>query len=294
MIPPASALSPEQLDHFLQFGYVTLHGCFPRELAEEWTARALERLEYRRDDPGTWKEARVHLPETRRVPFAEFSPRAWSAACELLGGAARVRQPATVGDGFIINFRLGAGRPWRAPAPDAAAWHLDGDYFRHFLDSPEQGLLTLMLWSDVEPRGGGTFLARDSVPVVARYLAEHPEGVRPARLETKRLMAECRDFVEITGQVGDVILLHPFVLHAASPNHSGRPRFLTNPPLALKQPPKFRRTRGDYSAMELAVLRGLGVESLDWAPTAPRERITPARVRNQRRMLQAEGGRARG
>lgn len=289
MTPPVpTLLAPADLDHFLRYGYVTLRDCFSRELAAEWTARALHRLEYRADDPSTWKETRIHLPETQRLPFAEFSPKAWSAACELLGGAERIRQPAMVGDGFIINFRLGAGRKWQAPAPDSAAWHLDGDYFRHFLDSPEQGLLTLMLWSDVEPRGGGTFLARDSVPVVARYLAEHPEGVRPARLETKRLMAECRDFVEITGHVGDVVLLHPFMLHAASPNHSGRPRFLTNPPLALKRPPKFHRLRGEYSPMEQAVLRGLGVEAFDFTPTGPRERITPARVKNQRRMLQSE------
>lgn len=293
MTDPAfpAPLSPADLDHFLQYGYVTLHDCFPRELAEEWTARAYQRLEYRPDDPSTWKLTRVHLPETQRIPFAEFSPKVWSAACELLGGAERIKQPATVGDGFIINFRLGAGRPWRAPAPDSAAWHLDGDYFRHFLDSPEQGLLTLMLWSDVEPKGGGTFLARDSVPRVARYLAGNPEGVRPARLETKRLMSECREFVEITGRVGDVVLLHPLMLHAASPNSSGRARFLTNPPLALKRPLKFHRSRGHYSPVEQVVLRGLGVESFDFAPTGPREWITPARVRNQRRMLHAEASR---
>jgi hypothetical protein len=38
----------------------------------------------------------------------------------------------------------------------------------------------------------------------------------------------------------------------------------------------------------------MGVDALDWAPTGPRERITPARVRNQRQMLQAEGRRGRG
>ncbi|MFN3652334.1 MAG: phytanoyl-CoA dioxygenase family protein [Armatimonadota bacterium] len=288
--PAAAVLSCEQVEQFLRFGYVVLHDCFPRELAEAWTARAMARLGCRADDPATWPASRIHMPGVERRDLREFSPRLWRAACELLGGEERVR-PCHVSDGFIINFRLGAGRPWRAPAPDAAAWHKDGDYFRHFLDSPEAGLLTLMLWSDLQPKGGGTFLARDSVPVVARYLAERPEGVRPARLEVRRLMAECRDFVEVTGRVGDVVLMHPFMLHAASPNHSGRPRFLTNPPLALKRPMSFRRARSRYSPVEAAVLRGLGVEALDFTPTGPRERITPARVRNQRKLLAAERSR---
>ena len=55
--------------------------------------------------------------------------------------------------------------------------HKDGGHFRHFLDSPEQGLLTLLLWSDMLPKSGGTFCALDSVGVVARFLADHPEGV---------------------------------------------------------------------------------------------------------------------
>lgn len=286
----APVLSAEESEHFLQFGYVVLRDCFPRELAGEWTRAALERLGYSAADPATWKLPRVHLPGVRTREFRTFAPRAWRAACELLGGEERIRQPCTVSDEFIINFRIGAGRKWKPPAPDAAAWHLDGDYFRHFLDSPEQGLLTLMLWSDVGPRMGGTFLARDSVPVVARYLAEHPEGVRPARLETRRLMQECRDFVEITGRVGDVVLMHPLMLHAASPNPSGRPRFLTNPPLALKQPLRFRRARTAYSAVEQAVLRGLGAAEFEFAATAPRERITPARVRNQRKGSKGQKG----
>ena len=289
----APVLSRNDIDHFLQYGYVILHDCFPRELAEAWTSHAYTRLGYRADDPSTWKVTRVHMPSVQRFDFQTFAPKAWGAACELLGGEERVRQPCVVSDGFIINFRLGAGRAWRPPAPDAAAWHKDGDYFRHFLDSPDIGLMTLMLWSDIEPKGGGTFLARDSVPVVARYLAARPEGVRPPRLAIRELMTECRDFVEITGRVGDVVLLHPFVLHAASSNPSGRPRFLTNPPIALKRPMKFRRVRGAYSPVEESVLRGLGVEALDFVPAAPRERITPARVRNQRKLLGQERARLR-
>jgi hypothetical protein len=54
----------------------------------------------------------------------------------------------------------------RRARPAASA---DG-FYRQFLDSPEMGLLCVALWSDVEPRGGGTFVALDSVGPVSTCL----------------------------------------------------------------------------------------------------------------------------
>lgn len=115
---------------------------------------------------------------------ADVAPRAWAAICDLVGGAQRVKQGAdySFGDSFIINFHHGADQPWEPPSPRVAGWHKDGDFFRHFLDSPEQGLLTIVLWSDIAPRSGGTFAATDSVRPIAQYLADHPEG--PGRLRS--------------------------------------------------------------------------------------------------------------
>jgi hypothetical protein len=176
-------------------------------------------------------------------------------------------------------FVLGANRPWRPPSAASPGGLRDDNYFRHFLDSPKQGLVALLLWSDLEPKGGGTFLACESVGVLARYLAAHPEGVRPAGLEIKKLFAECREFVELTGRVGDVVLLHLYLLHAASAIDSGKSRCLTNLPLALKQPLKFQRRVGDpFSPVEQAVLRGLGVEEMEFTPTAPRDAGAGAKI----------------
>jgi hypothetical protein len=289
---PYQHLTPAQVDQFLARGYMVLPDCFSRELARQWTEHAFRRLGYDPDDPATWREARVHLPTATRVEIKDLAPKAWAAIGELLGGEERIAQPCTTGDGFIINFHLGQDRPWQPPSAVSPGWHKDGDFFRHFLDSPEQGLLTLFIWSDIEHRGGGTFVACDSVAPVARFLASHPEGVRPAQIEARCLVAECRDFVEFTGQAGDVVLLHPFILHAHSANHSGRPRFLTNPPIQLREPMCFSRRSGEaYSLVEQAILRSLGTEHLEFAPTGPRERIVPERVQRQRRMLEAEKAR---
>jgi hypothetical protein len=165
----------------------------------------------------------------------------------------------------------------------------------HFLDSPEQALLTIVVWSDIEPKGGGTFLACDSVPHVARFLAEHTDGVHPYKFPTQSFVDPCVDYAEATGEVGDVYVMHPYMVHASSFNHSQRVRVITNPPIALKEPMRFKRERPeDYSLVERAVLRGLAVsehEGFDFQPTGPREKVVPERVRIQQRMKEEEAAR---
>jgi hypothetical protein len=285
-------LTREQRESFLKRGHVVLKDCFSRQVAEEWTDGAFDRLGYDREDPSTWEEARIHMPAVRREEVRDFAPEAWAAMCELLGGEERINQPCTWGDSFILNLGIGADRLWEPPSPETPGWHKDGDFFRHFLDSPEQGLLVIVVWSDIEHRGGGTFLACDSVPVVARFLAERPEGVLPGEFGFRDLVSGCRDFVELTGQVGDVVLIHPFALHAHSQNVLGAARLITNPPVSLREPMSFdREAPDDYSLVEQAVLESLGVDRLDFRPTTPREKVVPERVARQQRMLEEEAAR---
>jgi len=256
------------------------------------TSRACERLYCSLDDPTTWPSGRMRPPESQRVSFESIAPRAWQAACELIGGAERAL-PCTWGDGFIINFggqtELANGwvPPSAKPQPSWAIWHKDGDFFRHFLDSPEQGLLVIGIFSDIGPRGGGTFIACDSVGRVARYLAERPEGVLPVDLlgPVKDMVDECSDFVETTGEVGDVYLLHPFMLHSHSQNATKSARFIVNPPVKLAEPMNFARERAaDHSPVERAVLRALGVDRHAFVPARPREAVIPERLAREKQI----------
>ena len=295
-----SALSQSDVDHFLEKGYILVENCIPRELAEEWKAFAYERLvDYDPEDPTTWKEERVHLPEMKSLPIRDAAPRMYDAACDLLGGEERLADDIMGGnenmrlrDGFIINFRQGADRPWEPPSATTGSrtWHKDGDLFKHFLDSREMGLLTVAIWSDILPQSGGTFIACDSIKHVAQRLYEHPEGIMPDGFGD--LIHKCEDFVEITGNTGDVALAHPYMLHEASQNPSGRPRFLTNRPIALKDPMDFNRDDpDDFSPVELAVLRGLGLERLDFKIAAPREDLMSEREIQAQKTLAAQKAR---
>lgn len=72
--------------------------------------------------------------------------------------------------------------------------------------SPEQALLSIVLWSDVPTQHGGTYIAPESVGHIARYLAQHPEGcggwdgASTPMPNSKEIIAQCSRFVEITGQ----------------------------------------------------------------------------------------------
>lgn len=282
-------LSAADREHFLAHGFVRLEQAIEPQWITRWVERMWPRLGYDPTDPATWTEAKVHMPSLEHQSVAVVAPRAWEAIGELCGGHDRVK-PTTWSDGFIANFSFGRGKPWLPPGPQIDGWHKDGDFFRHFLDSPEQGLLSIVLWSDVVEQGGPTYLIADSIAPVARYLAAHPEGVSPNGFpfETE-IIPQCRDFRAATGRAGDVFLMHPFMLHTSSYNPLNRPRLITNPPVFLHEPMRLDRERwDDHSLVEQATLRGLGCERFAFTPTAARERIVPERVRRQEKMLAAE------
>jgi hypothetical protein len=285
-------LSEEQAAQFVERGYVVVKGCFGRDVADRAVQEMWSRLGYDPHDPTTWLDKRTHLPTLRHFDVRTFAPQAWAAVCDLVGGEERVAGPYTWGDGFIANLGVRADEPWSAPSSASPGWHKDGDFFRHFLDSPEQGLLTFVLWTDVVERGGATLVACDSIGPVARCLFEHPQGVLPDEFDFSALAHECHDFVQATGEAGDVYLVHPYALHATAQNTLRLPRVITNPPLSLKEPMRFDREHwADHSLVEQSVLHHLATERLTFTPTSPRQRVVPERELRHEEMRRAEQAR---
>jgi hypothetical protein len=283
---PFEVLTCEQVQSFLDKGYLVVHDCLDLTIAQRWIGQAFERLGHDPQAPSTWEKDIVWMDHQNKLPIREVAPKAWAAILDVVGGQDRLEtqvmgKPKTHfssidsfvwSDAFIVNFHRGAGEPWQPPSAQVAGWHKDGSYFRHFLDSREQALLTVVLWSDMRHQGGGTFVAPDSVWVVARYLLEHPDGVAPGDFDFGGLIQQCSQFEELTGKAGDFVILHPFMLHASSQNVLGLPRFMTNPPVVLKEPLNLNRERPEeFSLLERATLHYLGLERLNFQPTAPRQ-----------------------
>jgi hypothetical protein len=135
-------------------------------------------------------------------------------------------------------------------------YHVDGDFFHHFLDSPEQGLLPIVLFSDVKVGGGGTYIVPDAIPIMAKHLYAHPEGVMPDMSVVKDVVGSKKEFdhgfyqnairtiprenfVTATGKAGDVYLLHPLMVH------SGVPNFLRGKYHNIKKPQRMQQVNTD-------------------------------------------------
>ncbi len=282
-------LSQAERDHFIAHGFVHLRGCFPAgegTLARRWVDASWARAGVDPSDPARWPTSPVGLPAVDSVAVREFAPRAYAAIADLLGGLACVKDPEMRwGDGFLINYAVGADQPWVPPgaaSPTGINWHVDGNWFRHFLDSPEQGLLAVVMWTDVVHRGGATFIAPDSVAAVARHLRAHPEGLEPDQFGWGGLIETATDFREVTGAAGDVVLVHPLVMHRGSQNPLRRLRVISNAVSSQREPLRFSRPDGAYTPVEQVILNALGVQALDWAITGERAWIDPRRPRGKR------------
>lgn len=306
MASPPAPLTEEEKEHFRQRGFIHLKNCFTREQSQSITKDVWVRLGIDPSDKATWFSGKQNMPNLNSFSAADFAPKAWAAICELCGGEDRIDTASREWrDGLIVNLGSPENEGKEIAPRDLDNWHVDGDFFVHYLDSPEQALLVIPLYSDIVPSGGGTMICPEAIPKVARHLHEHPEGLSPRmiprthedfRLETNRgwfseLAQSCSDFVEVTGECGDVFLLHPLMLHSATPNPLRRIRIITNPPVSLKEPFDLSRPDGQYSLVEQTTLRALGKEATGlggWAITAPRERIVPERMKVVNRKREEE------
>ncbi len=204
----------------------------------------------RREDPSTWPPA-YDIEEHLEAPevLACFTDRLAGAIEELLGpgrwiGARRWGL-------WPVNFHHGADEPYRIPD---SGWHVDGNWFRHTLDCPRQGLLVIGLFSDIEPLGGGTIVARGSHRRTAHVLAQNPQGLAHRELFDRVLVEPLGDFLELTGAAGDVVLAHPFLCHTRGYKHRGQPRFISNTEASLTAPLVLERPDpSEYSILERSI-----------------------------------------
>jgi hypothetical protein len=94
----------------------------------------------------------------------------------------------------------------------------------------------------------------------------------------------------MTGEVGDVYLLHPLMVHSASHNALRIPRVITNPPVALEEPFRFDPRNRELSLVEQKTLKELGRPGglAGWRIDGEREGFVPRRIQIQEEMRQKE------
>jgi hypothetical protein len=272
MTHSATVLDAQAIADFRANHVIALDDCLPADLAQAWAHAAFKCRGIDEEDRTTWP-AGLHFMSGSHavVDLQEFAPRALQAIGELVGGLERLDLPVVIDDTMVVNTDVGAEWPWHSPATEPGGWHVDGDY-NHFLDSPESGLMVIILYTEVHERGGATWIAPDSIAPVARLLLEHPQGISAHDMNLpNRLFPHCRRFMPLTGPAGRIYLMHPFMLHSVSWNELRHLRAIRNLGLRLRQPMQFDPDRRALSEVERATLRSLDLERLHFQ--APSEQL---------------------
>lgn len=248
--------TPAEIEQFVERGYVLLRDAFPREVAAEIRKFLWSEMGLSPDDPSQWTKPFIHIQKVfSHGPFQEaFTQRVWDAYDDVLGEG-RYEKAKFLG-WWPIAFPGFDAPPWKEPTD---GWHVDGIQFHHHVNSRDQGLLPIFLLSDIGAGDGGTCVSVGSHKITARILAD----AEPAGLDVHSLANKVRAFprekvVETNGRAGDVMLLHPFMLHARSANTGKSVRFICNPCVVLREPMNLNRANpADYSPVERAIVEAL-------------------------------------
>jgi hypothetical protein len=248
-------VAPAQVGDFLRDGYVMVPNAFARPVAAAIAEMAWEASPFEAADPSTWDRELTVVQQSLKGGPADllYTPQVVGALDDLLGKG-RYNMPS--GTGYLVmNLPGFATPPWRTLGE-----HVDGTHFLHHLDTPEQGLVLLFLYTDQQPQGGGTSICVGSHRVTAQVLADAaPEGLSCGQL-SGRVIAAATDLprIEASGNAGDMLIMHPFTLHGSSSNLSVVPRIAGNVCISLQRPMQFDRQLPDeHSAVEQVVVETL-------------------------------------
>ena len=227
-------------------GYVRLRAGFDPADAEQMRSvawRALVEHGVRQEDTSTWTPGRTGKSvggavQDHRVFRAFWSEQVVSAVDDLLGRDCWSR-PTNAGD-VLLTF------------PDASPpiRQLDPFHSDFAMDVPCDPMFAVKIFAffgPVGPGGGGTLIIRGSHHFVRRYLDALPPGF-PRRRAAGQFGVEHRWLVtpeadplvgatfecdgielqieELTGEPGDVVITHPWTLHAGASNTGETPRMM--------------------------------------------------------------------
>lgn len=166
-----NVLNEDQVASFMNHGFLKLPGAIPLDKCDWWSRNVWNRLGMDRNDKSTWFNEANHMAKQNMIAARDIAPVAWQAICEILGGEDRVHKGGEMwSDAFIVNLGSPEHEGKRLPPKELIGWHVDGDFFNHFLDSPEQALLVIPCWTDVEEDGGATWICTEGMKRIGQML----------------------------------------------------------------------------------------------------------------------------
>lgn len=261
-------LTAEQIDRFVEDGYVRIDEAFPKNLAAKGRALVWRDIDAKRTNPSTWKDPVVRLWKWNK-PFQQaMNTSVLHRAFDQLAGPNRWMRPE--GLGIVVRFPS-------PHDPGDTGWHVDASFpppqlegvpleeidfeatfadWRVNITSRDRALLMLFLFSDVGEDDAPTRIRAGSHLDIARLL--EPAGATGLGGDMDMSVSDGRPEVLATGAAGTVYLCHPFLVHAGQPHRGKTPRILAQPGLPLRKPFVLDRPEGGYVPVETAIRKALG------------------------------------
>jgi ectoine hydroxylase-related dioxygenase (phytanoyl-CoA dioxygenase family) len=189
--------------------------------------------------------------------FEELLTDRVAAVIDAVLGTSTWDWPATWGE-FLMTF------------PNAPAWTLPQDGWHQDWDfdvecDPVRWVKAFAFMNEVGPGGGGTLVVAGAHGVAGRYgggraldhqgrvlkgssllyqecgylreltSAGDPEERRRSFMDREtEVDGVALQVIELTGKPGDVVLIHPWLVHAVAPNAAAAPRFMRAPVFARR------------------------------------------------------------
>jgi hypothetical protein len=142
-------------------------------------------------------------------------------------------------------------------------WHIDGWNNYHFLNVQSNAMPILFSFSD-NIESGGTMVIPTSIKFVCEFMFNNPHGLHPDSMGgyshiVPFILERCGDeeIHQLKIEQGDVIFMHPFMLHKSSINISNTPKMVNNNHPQLREPIKLNRQQGNYSLIERSIIQNL-------------------------------------
>jgi hypothetical protein len=257
-------LNDVEIKQFISEGYIKIENAFSAELAEKGRNILWKETGCNPNDSSTWKQPVIRLGEYTEEPFQKaVNTPILHAAFDQLVGKGRWLPRHSLGT-FPVRFP-------GADKPNDAGWHVDAsfpgenpsDFFswRINVNSKGRALLMLFLFSDVGVRDAPTRIRAGSHLIIANLLKPYGEaGISFMELADKLHLTSRTKEVPATGKAGTVYLCHPFLVHAAQAHFGGNPRFMAQPPLFPSEGFQLERADHDYSPVEIAIRKGIGLD----------------------------------
>ncbi len=261
------ALSSLDLEEFEITGLIAVPAAFSDDTAKRCEKVILDALQAENgvslSDPG---KVRHSVSRRAHPEFDAILTPKLADAFDTLAGQDKWNSDhlATHGN-FWVTFPGFHGDEWKVPAGHGR-WHIDLGYESRdsfVLTDGNCAFVAAFLVTDSRRDGAPTVAIPGSHRLIARllHLAQRPvdrfemvafcEGYATSRAVAKTV-------VQMTGKAGDVVIMHPLLIHCASAHVGSTLRILSNTGIGLRAGRRLAATDANRSAIEESILHSIG------------------------------------